>query len=122
MLPPIPGSWLRPEDAKRLADEQAVLQDAINRYANGTELVQPLIDTLKDEEAKLASGQMLQNGAWIAVKDAVADHVKVVGDSEQRVTFTTKDGKRYRDALWKCTLTATGLSVVDERWRGLGWL
>jgi len=114
VLPPIPDKSLRPEDAKRLADEQAVLQDAIDRYGNGTDLVQPLIDTLTDETAKLASGQVMQNGTWIALKDAAVapDVVPVVGDSEARVSFTTKDGKRFLNA--RVTVTDTGLSVLTD--------
>ena len=114
VIQPIPSGILDPGDAKRLADEQAVLQDAIDHYSNGADIVQPLIDTLKDESSKLASGLVFQNGAWISQKDAGAapTSVPVVGESTDVVTFTTKGGKRFENA--KVTATDTGLSMLTS--------
>jgi hypothetical protein len=99
-------------DIDRLTAEQASLQDAIDLYPNGADLVQPLIDTLKDEIAKLGNGLVLQNGAWVAQKDLATVVVPVVGDAEESVTFTTNDGKRFEHA--KVSVISTGLSVLTK--------
>jgi hypothetical protein len=112
VVPPVPAAVLHPGDSSRLTDEQAVLQNAIDLYPNGADLVQPLVDTLKDEIAKLASGLVLQNGAWVSSKDAAPEVVPVVGETEAPVTFTTNDGKRFVNA--RVTVTATGLSVLTD--------
>ncbi len=114
VLPPVQTMTLQPQDLPRLATEQALLQDAIDRYSNGRALVQPLIDALKDQSAKLSSGLVLQNGNWIPAKDAVvaASTVPVIGDAAGLVTFTTKDGKQIVNA--RVTATDTGVSVLTE--------
>jgi hypothetical protein len=112
LLAPIELNTLEAADSGRLVSEEATLQDAIDRYPVGAPLVQPLIDAIKDQVTKLGSGLVLQNGKWIAEKDAqvASDSVPVVGDAETLITFTTRSGKRFENA--RVTLSDTGLSVL----------
>ena len=114
VLGPIDAINLRPEDSPRLTAEQAILEDTMERYSNSRPVIEPLIAELSDQCAKLASGQVLQNGQWLSAKDAGASksEVPIVGDSESMVTFTTKDGKRFENA--KVSVTETGLSVLTS--------
>jgi hypothetical protein len=114
VIQPVTATSLRSDDSPRLAAEQATLEDAVGRYANGHSLVDPMIAELKDQIAKLASGLVLQNGQWISANDAAAAPVAVptIGDAESKITFTTKDGKRFANA--RVTITETGLSILTD--------
>jgi hypothetical protein len=114
LLPPIQTNGLQQADVRRLGQEQAALEDVVGRFSNGATVIGPLIETLKDQISKLNSGFVLQNGSWIAAKDAASltDSVPTVGETQNVVTFTTTDGKRFENA--HVSTTETGLSVLTS--------
>ena len=111
IVPPVDTISLGPDDAPHLLDEEKILEDIVQRFPGGQALLTPMIAELKDDQTKLAGGSVLQNGKWIAAKDAgVAPPVAVVGEGSQLVTFTTKSGRKYVDA--KTVITDQGISVI----------
>jgi hypothetical protein len=115
VAPPVDLVTLSAQDVPHLQKEQAILQDAIMRYPAGQPLVQPIIDLIKADTDKLTSGQVLQNGQWIAANQASASSgggPQVVGDVNAPVTFTSKDGKKFVNA--RVMLNSTGVSVITS--------
>ena len=115
VIAPLDTISLRSDDATRLQSEQKVLEDSLQRYPTGQPVLGPMITTIKDDIAKLSSGLVLQNGKWIAAKDAAAETVEavpVVGDSSSLATFSTKDGKTYSHA--KVIVTNTGVNLLTS--------
>jgi len=113
VFPPIDSIGLTPQDLPRLRREELVLEDIVQRYPSGNAQVAPIIALIKDDTAKLSSGQILQNGKWILAKEAVAPAgAPVVGQVNPPVTFTTKDGTKYVNVI--VTPTDTGLSVITS--------
>jgi S1-C subfamily serine protease len=114
VFPPLDPVGLRPEDLPRLRDEEATLEDVVERYPSGQTLLAPIIASLHDDSSNLSNGLVLQNGKWIAAKDAAAPAgVPVVGEAKNTVSFTTKDGKNYANVT-VTEVADNGVSVLTE--------
>ena len=113
VIPPVDAVSLGPEDVPHLQAVQATLEDIVQRFGTGQDVVAPIVARIQDDTTKLNSGLVLQNGKWIPAKDATApEAVPVIGDTEHLVTFTTRDGRKFQNA--RVSVTETGLSVLTS--------
>ena len=119
VIAPIEKIHLVATDAGRLQSEQALLEDIVERYPPGQPVVQPMIDALKDQGSKLASGLMLMNGKWVtaaAAQNSETAPTATVGEGNRTLTFTTKKGKKFVDA--RVMVTDTSVSVITANGGG----
>ena len=103
---------LLPSDVESIQKSQANLEGIEAGQPAIQSLLQPQVDSLNEDRAKLSGGQVLVNGKWMTREEANAQTPPIIGGGVQTCTFTTKDGKKYVNV--KVEVMDTGLSVVTS--------
>jgi hypothetical protein len=105
---------LHPDDIPILQGDEKIFQDVLTQFPTGQSVLGPMIDTIKQDLGNLAAGEVLENGQWTSASQAGNPQAPVptVGQSDEHVSFTTKDGRTFTNA--KVVLTDTGISAVTE--------
>jgi hypothetical protein len=99
-------------DLMSLRQDENSLESIACIYPTVHSLIQAKIDQLKDTITKLSDGQYLVEGKWVNTLQANARLLPTIGQDDQKVSFSTKNGIKYVNVY--VDVADTGLSVMTS--------